>query len=128
MRPIPLVLLAVLGFAPLAGCGDDPKWNAVKKEAGETWDALKAYGVAQRAKAETGFTEGLTSLEKTWAETKKAAAAKGEVAGQALDARWKELNDKLATLKAAGADKWTEARDEFVKAYENLKKDVAPAK
>ncbi len=77
MRPIPLVLLAVLGLAPLAGCGDDPKWNAVKKEAGETWDAIKAYSVAQRAKAETGFAEGLTSLEKTWAEAKSAAAATG---------------------------------------------------
>ena len=128
MRPTALALLAALATAPLAGCGDDAKWNAVKKEAGETWDALKAYGVAQRAKAETGFAEGLASLEKTWAETKAAAAAKGEVAGQALDARWKELNEKLAALKAAGADQWAAARDEFVKAYENLKKDVAPAK
>ncbi len=54
MRPIPLVLLAVLGLAPLAGCGDDPKWNAVKKEAGETWDALKAYtrNLAERMAAD----------------------------------------------------------------------------
>ena len=128
MRPIPLVLLTVLGLAPLAGCGDDPKWNAVKKEAGETWDAIKAYGVAQRAKAETGFAEGLASLEQTWAETKAAAAAKGDVAGQALDARWKELNAKLATLKTAGAETWEAARDDFVKTYERLKQDVTPAK
>ncbi len=128
MRALPFVLACSVLLAPLAGCGDDPKWNAVKKEAGETWDAIKTYSVAQREKAEKGFGENLAALEKTWAEAKSAAAAKSEVAGQALDARWKELNDKLATLKAAGADKWTEARDEFVKAFESLKRDVTPAK
>jgi|GEM_PF-3284864 len=128
MRTFRLVLACSFLLAPLAGCGDDPKWSAVKKEASETWDALKTYTVAQREKAEKGFSDNLASLEKTWAEAKTAAAAKSEVAGQALDARWKEMNAKLATLKDAGADKWAEARDEFVRAYESLKRDVTPAK
>lgn len=128
MRSIRLALACSFLLAPLAGCGDDPKWSNVKKEAGETWDAIKAYGVSQRQKAEAGFAQSLTSLEKSWADAKTAAAAKSEVAGQALDARWKEMNAKLATLKDASAEKWTEARDEFVKAYESLKRDVAPAK
>lgn len=128
MRSRSLILVGALLFAPLVACGDDPHWKDVKKEAGETWDALKVYGVAQREKAESGFAQGVASLESSWAQAKTAAAAKSADAGQALDARWRDVQGKLATLKSAGADRWAEARDEFVKAYEALKRDVSPAK
>lgn len=119
-------LVGVLILAALVACGDSQEATSVKKEVGEAWDAVKAWGVARRADAEKVFSEGMDSLSRTYEAAKAKARASGGAAEKALEAKWGDVSQKLADLKAAAADKWEHARDEFVQAYEALKREVSP--
>jgi hypothetical protein len=119
-------LAGALTLVALAACGDNQEAKNVKREVGEAWDAVKAWGVAKRADAEKVFSEGVDDLSRTYEAAKAKARTSGGDAEKALEAKWGDVSQKLAALKAAGADKWEHARDEFVRAYEALRREVSP--
>ncbi len=130
------VLLASTAFAlglallagSLLGCGDGPEWRDLKQQSREAWDAAKTWGVSQRREAEKLFSESMDALPQRLEAAKARARAAGGEAANSLDARREDVSRKLAEMKAAGAEKWAEARDAFVRAYEALERDLSPGR
>ncbi len=117
--------VVVLGLVALARCGDSEEWRNVKMHAGETWDAVKTWSVAKRGDAESFFSKSVDDLSKGFEAAKAKARAAGGEAATALDSKWDDVSVKLAELKAASADKWEQAREAFVQAYESVKREVS---
>ena len=122
MRDVAWILGALVLLAGLHACGETGE--KITETLGETWDAVKDFGVEKRGEAEMFFEKNLDGLDEKLASAKKKAAALGEDAGKALDTSWSEALKKLEALKSAGEDGWEVARDEFVKAWEALKKKI----
>jgi hypothetical protein len=118
-------LVGALTLVALAACGDGKETQSLKKEVGDAWNAAKAWGVAKRADAEKVYSEGVDGLSRTYEAAKAKAQASGGDAEKALEAKWNDVSQKLADMKAAGADSWEHARDEFVRAYEAFKREVS---
>jgi hypothetical protein len=109
---------AIVAIAVLGGCGEpSPEAQRVQEKLGETWDAMKAWGVAKKAELVQKSGPMLESAKQ------KMAGAKGEAA-KALQVEWADVEAKFATMKNAGADQWESARDAFLQAYETFKKKV----
>jgi hypothetical protein len=122
LRTIWFVVLALVTFA---GCGDSKQWKNVKARSGETWDAVTNWGVEKRGQAEAFFSKSVTDLsQRVEAAKAKAQDADGKAA-TALDSKWQDVSVKLEELKTASADKWEQAREAFVRAYESAKQEVS---
>jgi hypothetical protein len=120
--------VGALALALLAGCGDGKEYRDLKKEAGETWDAAKAWGSAKRAEAEKVYASSVDSLSKTYEASKAKAAAAGGDAAKTLEAKWGDVQSKLTEMKATTGEKWEKARDAFVAAYEAFKREISSEK
>lgn len=122
--------VGVLALALLAGCGEgkDPEYGNLKKEAGETWDAAKAWGSAKRVEAEKVFASSVDSLSAKYEAAKTKAAAAGGDASKTLESKWADVQQKLTEMKGATGEKWENARDAFVAAYETFKRELASGK
>jgi hypothetical protein len=114
-----------LALLALASCGESKEWKNVKTQASETWDAVKSWGVAKRGEAEVFFSKSVDDLSESIEVAKANARAAGGDAVAALESKWRDVSVKLAELKAASADKWDQAREAFVKAYESVKREVS---
>lgn len=125
MRNVPLLLavLALLAFVPACGEPSD-ELDAVGEKLGETWDAVKAYGVKKRHDFEAWSTKAFDGFEEDFAAAKKKAGEAGSDAVKALDADWAFAKEKLEALKGASEDGWEKAKDEFVEAMDALKKKI----
>ena len=125
MRTLPslLALLALLLVVPACGEASD-ELKTVGDKLGETWDAVKAYGVKKRGDFEAWSTKALDDFDEQYEDAKKKAAEMGGDAAEVLDEQWDVAKEKLAALKDASADGWEKAKGEFVEAMDALKKTL----
>ena len=115
-----LVLGAVLALMVIPGCGDSQDLEAqdVQEKLGETWDAVKTYAAKKRKEAGAFFAKSMERSKALYEAAKQKAAAGTEDAKTALDAKWKDVQQAYDRMKDASAEKWGQARDAFVAAYE----------
>ena len=122
--------LLVLGFALAliisSGCGDspDPETKDLQEKAGETWEAVKKYAAKKQKEAVAYFGKGMERTKSLWEAAKKKAAAGTEATREAMDAKWQDVQKAYDRMKNASAEKWEQARDAFVAAYEAFVKEL----
>jgi hypothetical protein len=126
-RSLPFLLCGavLLGSQALVGCGESQEWESVKKESGEAWDAAKTWGIARRQDAERLLSNSLDTLRRDVEDAKANARATGGTTADGMNSKWDDVSRKFAEMQAAGADRWAEAKDAFVRAYEGLKREVS---
>ena len=125
MRNLPclLALLALLLCVP--ACGEpSEELKTVGDKLGQTWDAVKDYGVKKRKDFEAWSEKAFDGFDEKYAAAKKKAAEMGGDAAEVLDRQWAVAQEKLAALKDASADGWDKAKGEFVQAMDALKKTI----
>lgn len=125
MRVLPLLLAvcALLLFVPSCGEPSD-ELKTVGDKLGDTWDAVKDYGVKKRKDFEAWSSKALEGFDEKYEAAKKKAAEAGGDASKVLDQQWGVAKEKLAALKSASADGWDKAKAEFVEAMEAVKKTI----
>lgn len=125
MRTLPLLLAALALLLTVPACGEpSDELKTVGDKLGETWDAVKDYGVKKRKDFEAWSSDALDGFDEKYEAAKKKAAEMGDDAGEVLDAQWDVAKEKLAALKDASADGWDKAKSEFVEAMDALKKTL----
>lgn len=118
-----LTVLALLLAVP--ACGEpSQELKTVGEKLGETWDAVKDYGVKKRKDFEAWSSKAFDDFGDEYEAAKKRAAEMGGDAAQVLDEQWDVAKEKLEALKGASADGWDEAKAEFVEAMDALKKSL----
>ena len=128
MRSLPclLAVLAVLAaLLSVPACGEpSEELKNVGEKLGDTWDAVKDYGVKKRKDFEAWSTKAFDGFDEKYEAAKKKAAEMGGDAAQVLDQQWAVAQEKLAALKSVSADGWDKAKGEFVEAMDALKKTI----
>lgn len=110
----------------LTACGEpSPEAKKVQSKMGETWDAMKAWGVERKADLLESASRGLADLKQAYAGAKAAGSEAGAAASQQLDEEWQGVQQKLDALKTASGQEWIKARDAFLQAYGVLKAKLA---
>jgi hypothetical protein len=135
MRWIPMrwsvvpAVLALVGVGPLlAGCGEpSPEAKRVGQKAGETFDAMKAWGVDKRDDFVRSASATLESMKSIADDAKRSATGASADAARTLDDDWKVVQQKLDVMKTATGDRWASARDDFLAAYATFRQKVAAA-
>lgn len=118
---------AALSLTPcLTGCGESsPETKKVQQKMGETWDAMKAWGIDKKDDLVKSSSENLEVMEEKLADAKRAASAGGAEAALKLDEEWKGVQEKFEAMKGAAGGQWDKARDGFTQAYDAFKKKLA---
>ncbi len=89
MRTTTLLLFGLALLFTVPACGEpSDELKDVSDKFGDTWDAVKTYGVKKRADAEAWFAKQAEAFPEKLAAAKKKAAAAGGEASEALDASW----------------------------------------
>ena len=116
-------VVAATSLAPcLSGCGEpSPSAKNVQKKAGETWDAMKSWGVEKKDDLVKSASATLDEIKPKLAEARASAARASADAGKKFDDDWKVVQQKFEEMKSAGSDKWDKARDDFMQAYDSFK-------
>jgi hypothetical protein len=137
MKFVKILMVLLLPLALLA-CGNDTKdvsAEKVKQEAGETYDALKAYATKKKLEFQQQAETTLSSYEKQIQALKsKADKASGEARkkyDEAL-AEWNtkkdDLNKQLEEFKTASAETWADAEQRIEASMDKIKKLYEEAK
>lgn len=125
MRTLVTTLACALLLALVPSCGDD---SGGLKQIGDgleqAWEGLKTFTAETRDKAVPYFQEQLDGLGEEFAAAKKKAAALGEDASIALQARWDDASKRLAELETATEEQWDKAQAAFVAAYEAFRREL----
>ncbi|MGE5216371.1 MAG: hypothetical protein ACM3SP_05125 [Chloroflexota bacterium] len=133
------ILVAIIGISLLvAACGKEPKDDGskpapgaaeVKKEAAETYEALKSYATKKHEEYREKAEAALKSYEQRFQELKaKAEKAGGEAkkkyreAEQAWQEKAKALREQLAALKTASVKAWENMEKKIDAGLEQLRK------
>lgn len=125
MRLVPCLLIALAVLVLVPSCGEPgEELKNVGDKLGETWDAVKAYGVKKRQAFESWSSQALDDLDGQLDEAKRKAARAGDAAGKVIDEQWAVAQEKLEALKVAGADGWEKAKEEFVEATDALRRTI----
>jgi len=122
-----VVAAASLTFS-LSGCGESsPETKKVTQKLGETWDAMKTWGIDKKDDLVKSSSEGLDTLKQKMADAKQAAPGVSADARQKLDEDWKVVQVKFDEMKNATGAQWDKARDGFLEAYGAFKRKLAAA-
>jgi hypothetical protein len=125
---IAAVVAAASLTSSLSGGGESsPETKKVTQKLGETWDAMKAWGIDKKDDLVKSSSEGLDTLKQKMADAKQAAPGVTADARQKLDEEWKAVQVKFDEMKGASGPTWDKARDAFLQAYDGLKKKLAAA-
>ena len=128
MRTLSLVLAATLLFAAVPGCGDtSEEVQQIQDGLAQTWDGMKKWSVKNRDQAKQWFEENRPALEAQFEAAKQKAGEVSDDASAAVEAKWKDLSQKLADLEQAGEGEWEKARDAAAKAYEAFRLEMRQA-
>jgi hypothetical protein len=110
----------------LSGCGDTTTKNVTQKM-GETWDAMKTWGIEKKDDLVKASSQKLDELKPALAEAKKSASAASADAAQKWDEEWKVVEQKFDAMKSSTGDQWGKARDAFIESYDGFKKKLSNA-
>ncbi len=117
--------LSALPFAGLTACGDEsPSLRRLQEDLDKAWQDAKAWGVEKRKEAEALYDEKEKELEAEWEAAKDRVQRSGKESSAKVEAKWDRVQQRLADMKNASKDAWAEARDAFVKAYEDFRETV----
>ena len=125
MRTLPCLLAVLALLLCVPACGEpSEELETVGDKLGETWGAVKDYGVKKRKDFEAWSTKAFDGFDEKYEAAKKKAAEAGGDAAKVLDQQWGVAQEKLAALKSASADGWDKAKGEFVGAMDALKETM----
>jgi len=125
MRTLPLLLALLALLLSVPACGEpSEELKTVGDKLGDTWDAVKDYGVKKRKDFEAWSSKAFEGFDEKYEAAKKKAAEMGGDASKVLDEQWAVAKEKLAAMKNASADGWDKAKAEFVEAMDALKKTI----
>ena len=112
--------------AGMSGCGEpSPTAKRVQDKLGETWDAMKTWGVEKRDEFLKSASPKLDELKQAFADAKVSAAKTSAESAQRLEEGWNGVQQKFDAMKAATGTEWAKHRDAFVEAYEAYKRKLA---
>ncbi len=110
----------------LAGCGESsPETKKLQQKIGETWDAMKTWGVEKKDEFVKSASPKLDELKQKFAEAKVSASKTSAEAGQKLEEGWNDVQQKFDAMKTATGAEWAKHRDAFVEAYDAYKQKLA---
>jgi len=123
---IATVVMAVSASPWLSGCGDpSPTAKKVQDKLGETWDAMKTWGVEKKDDFVKSASPKLDELKQKFAEAKVSASKTSAESAQKLEDGWNGVQQKFDAMKAATGAEWAKQRDAFVEAYDAYKTKLA---
>ena len=141
---IPLLLIALFGFvstSAIAGSqkGGETTATEVKKEAVETYDALKNYTVEQRDEAMAVAEEKLNkldsrieklkgTLDQGWQDMSEASREKTRQTLDMLQEQRKKVAEWYGGIQHSSSEAWEDVKKGFADSYDRLEKAFYDAK
>ena len=122
-----VVLITMLGIAPLSVAGtssDRTSIKNVKQETQELMQALKAYTAEQRdeaiQKTKAAIDNLDTRIDSKWDEMDKAARENARASLKALRKQRNKVSEWCGSMKTSSADTWGHVKNGFSNAYSAL--------
>ena len=139
-----LLIIALLGFVAgnaVASSHQDGETTAtdVKKEAVETYDALKSYTVEQRDEAMTFAEKKLSeldsrieelqgTLDRKWQDMSEASRTKTRQTLNQLKQQREKVAEWYGGMQHSSSEAWTEVKKGFADSYDRLEKAFIDAR
>jgi hypothetical protein len=123
---IAAVLTAMSAGHCLTGCGESaPETKKLQQKLGETWDAMKSWGVEKKEEFVRNTSPKLDDLKRRFAEVRVSGSRMSGEAAQRLETDWTSVQQKFDSVKTATGEQWARHRDAFVEAYAAFQKKLA---
>lgn len=120
------LVIAMTALPALTGCGDPgPKAKEVADKLGETWGAMKSWGVEKKDEFVKSSGPKLEELKQKFASAKESAAKTSAESARKLEDGWNVVQQKFDAMKAATGTEWAKQRDAFVEAYDAYRAKLA---